>query len=95
MKTKKKIILISIFTLIIFFAFVGVMVKMISENGKCIDDPFSYSAKRLKESGGDYICGCQSIAPNLLDFTFSEEGIKIIEPEENYFNAYNFDLDIE
>ena len=56
------------------------MVKMIQKNGECIDNPFKYSATKLKESGGNYICSCQSLDPELLDFSFNEEGIKIIKP---------------
>lgn len=56
------------------------MFKMIQENGECIDDPFSYSATKLKESGGNYLCSCNSLDPELLDFSFSEEGINIIKP---------------
>ena len=60
------------------------MVNMIKENGKCVDDPFRYSAQRLKESGGTYACYCNSLDQELLDFSFSaEEGIKI---QENRFN---------
>ena len=58
-------------------AFFIIMVKMIQESGECIDSPFQYSAKKLKESGGDYICSCDSLDPELLDFAFNEDGIEI------------------
>jgi len=87
-KLKKRIILISVFVLIMFFSFMFVMVKMIKENGKCVDDPFRYAAQKLNDSGGNYACYCNSLDPKLLDFTFSaEEGITIIRPNENYFNV--------
>lgn len=82
MENKKKIYLIAAITLILALAFVGVMIKMILENSKCVDDPFGYSAMRLKESGGEYLCGCQGMG-NFLDFSFNEDGIKII-PQEQY-----------
>lgn len=69
-------------TIILFLTFAGIMVKMIKENGECIDDPFGYSAKRLEESGGDYYCSCQALTTELLDFSFDKNGIKIIKPLE-------------
>lgn len=77
---KKLIILVSI-TFLIILAFTFVMVKMISENNQCVDSPFKYSAIRLNESGGNYNCRCNSLDPELLDFVFNEEGIKIINPK--------------
>ena len=76
----KKLLIAIIFTSIMFLVFVGLMVKMIQENGECIDDPFRYSATKLKESGGFYSCSCNSLSPELLDFSFNENGIKIIKP---------------
>ncbi len=76
-------------TLIIILTFVVVMIKMIKENGKCVDGPFEYSAQRLEESGGMYMCGCQSLDPELLDFTFNSDGITI--EEEPRINEINFD----
>ena len=88
-KLRLRIILISAFILIAFVSFMFVMVKMIKENGKCVDDPFRYAAQKLKDSGGNYACYCNSLDPQLLDFSFSaEEGITIIE-NENYFNLDN------
>lgn len=87
-KIKKKLIIIITITLVLAIAFMGVMVKMISENGKCVDDPFGYSATRLKDSGGNYSCSCQSLDQELLDFRFSEEGIEIITPDD--FNIKSF-----
>lgn len=75
---KFKLRYLIIFTLVCLFAFVIVMVMMIKENGKCVDDPFGYSAMRLKESGGNYLCSCESLDPELLDFSFSEDGIRIL-----------------
>ena len=76
----KKLKIIIIITSIIALSFIGIMFKMIQENGKCIDKPFEYSAEKLKESGGNYICSCKSLDPTLLDFSFSEDGIVIEEP---------------
>ena len=53
------------------------MFYMITENGKCIDNPFGYSATKLRESGGVYNCYCDSLSPELLDFSFDENGITI------------------
>ena len=92
MKIKnKKLIIAVIFTSIVAIAFFFLMFKMIQENGECLDNPFTYSAKKLKESGGDYLCSCQSLTPELLDFSFSEEGIKIIK-SNNYFNLEDLDF---
>ncbi len=85
MKHKTKIIIAVSITIILLIAFIGVMFKMILENGECTDNPFTYSAKKLKESGGNYLCSCQSLDPELLDFKFNEEGIEIIK-SNNYFN---------
>lgn len=82
-KLKKRIIILSIITSILFLIFILVVVMMILENGKCVDDPFKYSAIKLKQSGGNYACSCMSLDVRLADFSFSEEGIKILE--ENYF----------
>lgn len=87
MKNKSKLYLTIIITLILTFAFVGIMIKMIMENGKCVDDPFRYSAIKLKESGGNYACSCTSLDENLLDFSFSEEGIEIMNSND-YVKAY-------
>jgi len=84
----KKIIILIIITSILAIAFMGIMIKMIKENGQCLDDPFTYSAKKLKESGGNYYCSCQSLDPELLDFSFSEEGIKI-KKDSSLFNVGN------
>lgn len=92
MKQKTKIILISVFVLVMFLAFTFVMVKMIKENGKCVDDPFRYAAQKLEDSGGNYACVCSSLDPKLLDFTFNKEGIKIRNPNENYFNLEDFNF---
>lgn len=92
-KFKRKVIFIAIFVVIMFLSFAGIMVKMIVENGKCIDDPFRYAAQRLADSGGNYACSCNSLDPELLDFSFSaEEGIKILRPGESYFNINDLDL---
>jgi len=77
---KRNLLIVAGVTIILFIAFAGLMVKMIIENGECIDDPFRYSATKLKESGGNYICSCSSLDPELLDFSFNEEGINIIKP---------------
>ncbi len=76
MNTKLRFIII--ITLASLIAFVILMVFMIKENGKCIDRPFEYSAKKLNESGGNYACSCVSLDPKLLDFTFNENGIEIL-----------------
>lgn len=90
---KRKLLIIGAVVIILFIAFAGVMVKMIVENGKCIDDPFRYAAQRLADSGGNYACSCDSLDPELLDFSFSaEEGIKILRPGESYFNINDLDL---
>jgi len=83
---KKRLLIIGGIVIVLFLAFAGVMVKMIIENGKCVDDPFRYSAQKLKDSGGNYMCSCKSLDPELLDFSFSEEGIKIISPEEQLYS---------
>ena len=80
MEHKKKLYWAVGITLLVILTFVGTMVKMIVENGKCVDDPFGYSAQRLEESGGMYVCGCQSLDPELLDFSFNSDGITINEP---------------
>ena len=77
---KKKLLILIIITTILFLAFIGIMFKMITENGKCIDNPFGYSATKLRESGGYYNCYCDSLSPELLDFSFDENGITIIKP---------------
>lgn len=89
MEHKKKLYLAIGITIAIILAFVGTMTKMISENGKCVDGPFEYSAKRLEESGGMYYCYCQSLDPELLGFSFSSEGITIDKPIQDY----SLDLD--
>ena len=78
-KYKRNLLIVVGVTIILFIAFAGLMVKMIKENGECIDNPFRYSATKLKESGGNYICSCSSLDPELLDFSFNEEGISIIK----------------
>jgi len=79
---KKTLIIMIMVTIIIAMLFAIVMIKMIRKNGECLDNPFSYSAKRLKESGGEYLCSCKSLVPELLDFYFDEKGINIIKPNE-------------
>lgn len=92
-KFKRKVIFIALFVVIMFLAFAGIMVKMIIENGKCVDDPFRYAAQRLNDSGGNYACSCNSLDPELLDFKFSaEKGIEIINPNANYFNGYDLNF---
>lgn len=81
---KKALKIIIIITVILALAFFGVMFKMIQENGECIDKPFEYSASRLGESGGDYYCSCRALNPELLDFSFNETGIQIIERYDYY-----------
>ncbi len=77
---KRNLLIVAGITIILFIAFAGLMFKMIQENGECIDNPFKYSATKLKESGGNYLCSCSSLDPELLDFSFNEEGINIIKP---------------
>jgi len=77
---KRNLLIVAGITIILFIAFVGLMIFMIKENGECIDDPFKYSATKLKESGGFYSCYCESLDPTLLDFSFDERGINIIKP---------------
>lgn len=89
MEHKKKLYLAIGITLILALVFVGTMTKMIIENGKCVDDPFGYSAQRLEESGGMYMCGCQSFDPELLDFTFDSNGITITQPQNYEVNLDN------
>lgn len=92
-KFRRKVILISVFVVVMFLGFAGVMVKMIIENGKCVDDPFRYAAQKLNDSGGSYSCRCTSLDPKLLDFEFSaENGIEIINPNQNYFNLEDFNF---
>lgn len=76
------------FTIAMTLALLMVMIGMIKENGKCVDDPFGYSAMRLNKSGGNYICSCKSLDPKLLDFTFNEDGIKILDSND-YGIIYN------
>ena len=85
MKEKIKLRILIIGTIIIALAFVVVMALMIKQNSQCVDNPFKYSAIRLNESGGNYACSCKSLDPKLLDFTFNEEGIKIIRSSD-YIN---------
>lgn len=92
MENKKKIIILSVVVLVLIMAFALVMVKLIVENGKCVDDPFRYAAQKLENSGGNYACSCSSLDPELLDFSFSTEGIKIKNPNENYFNINDLEF---
>jgi len=87
MKYKNKLYLSIIITSIIAICFISLMVNMISKNGECIDNPFKYSAIRLNESGGNYLCSCRSLDPGLFDFSFNETGITIIIPEK--YNTIN------
>ena len=80
MEHKKKLYLAIGITLLVILTFAGTMVKMIIENGKCVDNPFGYSAQRLEESGGMYSCSCSSLDPGLLDFSFDSDGIHIEKP---------------
>lgn len=89
MEHKKKLYLAVGITLIIALTFGSLVTKMLIENGKCVDDPFGYSAQRLEESGGFYMCGCQSLDPELLDFSFNSDGIVIEKPVKDY--EVNFD----
>lgn len=86
MENKRKLNIIIAITIILTLAFIGIMVKMILENSKCVDNPFKYSAIKLNKSGGNYLCSCKSLDPNLLDFSFNEEGIKIIEHNSMIIN---------
>lgn len=90
-KLKKRLLIVGGITLIIALAFFGVIVKMLIENGKCVDDPFGYSAQRLEESGGMYSCYCDSYDPKLLDFSFDKNGIKIIEETPLTYSEINFE----
>jgi len=77
--TKRKLIILGIFTLVFFIAFVLVMVKMIKLNKQCVDDPFKYAAQRLESQEAPYSCSCQALHQDYLDFSFNgEEGIKIL-----------------
>lgn len=75
-------------TIIATLIFFSVVTKMLVENGQCADDPFRYSARKLSESGGNYLCSCASLDPELLDFSFDEEGINILPPKNNNANTY-------
>lgn len=89
-KQKRKILIIGAILLISFILFSTLMIKIIKENGKCANDPFKYAAGKLEDSGGEYDCSCNSLTLELLDFRFNaEDGIEIIKPNENYFNANN------
>lgn len=77
---KRLLLIITAVTIICFIAFVFIMVKMIQQNGECINNPLVYSAIKLKENGGNYLCSCQSLDMGLLDFSFDENGINIIKP---------------
>ena len=89
MEHKKKLYWVIGITLVISLTFIVTVVKMIQENGECVDAPFEYSAQRLEDSGGAYMCGCQSLDPELLDFSFNSDGIIIEEPTR----GYEIDLD--
>lgn len=89
MEHKKKLQLAVGITLIVALAFGGIVTNMLIENGKCVDDPFRYSAQKLEESGGMYMCGCSSLDPELLDFSFNSDGIVIEEPDKDF--KINFD----
>ncbi len=90
-KQKKKLLIAGLITITLLIAFLGVVIKMIGENGECLDSPFTYSAKKLNESGGNYLCSCQSLDPGLLDFKFDEKGIEIIT-SNSYFNLENLNI---
>jgi len=66
------------------------MVKIIRENNKCVSNPFKYSSIKLKNSGGNYDCSCRSLNQKLLDFSFNENGVKIIK--SNNFNISNLNF---
>lgn len=87
-KLKNNLIYISLFVFLVMLAFAFVMVFMIKENNQCLEDPFKYSAIKLNESGGQYTCKCTALTPDLLDFSFDTEGIKIINPND----FYNFNI---
>ncbi len=89
MEHKKKLYLAIGITVVLVLAFVGTTTKMLIENGKCVDNPFGYSAQRLEKSGGMYMCGCTSLDPKLLSFSFNSDGITIDEPIRN--QEVNFD----
>ncbi len=97
MENKKKVILFSLVAIISTMLFIVVMIVMIKENGKCVDDPFRYAAQKLNESGGHYACSCNSLSPELLDFTFSaEEGIKIVDTRGAFNTGYfNFSPEVK
>ena len=78
---KKVLIITGIAVTIIAIIFGMLMIKIIMEHGKCIDDPFKYSAIKLKQSGGDYFCSCKSLNSELLDFNFNESGIQIMDSD--------------
>jgi len=93
MKPKTRLTLTIAITIILVIAFIVTLVMLIIENGQCVDDPFRYSAIKLKESGGNYACSCKSLDSNLADFSFSEEGIEIIKPVYTHTyanNSFNF-----
>ncbi len=89
MKPKTKSTLTIAITIILAIAFIITLIVLIIENGKCVDDPFRYSAIKLKESGGNYACSCKSLDMNLADFSFSEDGIEIVKPIYTHTYANN------
>jgi len=73
----KIIIVITAICMILLGLLMG---KMIIENGKCMDDPFRYSARQLSKQAGYWSCTCNPSNISYAPFSFDEEGIKIIKP---------------
>ncbi len=81
---KQKLRIFVIITLVLAVAFVSLMTFIIKQNTQCLDHPFEYAAERLNKSGGNYACSCQSLDPELLSFTFDQNGINITK--DSYIN---------
>lgn len=79
-KQKRNLLIVIAITIICFICFIISTLILIKENSECVSHPFEYSAKKLKEAGGNYDCVCYSLRHNYSDFYFNEDGINIINP---------------
>jgi len=77
MQSKRGIYAICIFTLISSFLFIFALALLIKENSQCVNDPFVYSAKRIKTNNPSDeliapLCSCSGAN---WEFYFDSEGM--------------------
>ncbi len=75
MNQKKKITILIIGVVICIMGFILLMAFMVKQNKECIDSPLVFSAKKIKQAGGNYWCSCQSLDQRLNNFYFNETGV--------------------